>query len=244
MRNIMLKLSYNGTKYCGFQVQNELPTIALKLQDAIEKIFGVRYNIKGCSRTDSGVHANEFVISFKCDGNIPCEKLVVAMNTNLPDDIAVFDCEEVAEDFHARYNSKGKRYVYLIHNSQIRNPFMLDLCLEYRYKLNENLMNEAAQKFIGTYDFSAFCSANSSVTDFVRTIRACNVVREGDMIKVTVEGDGFLYNMVRIIVGTLLEVSQGKISPDDIIPIIESKDRTKSGITAPPCGLYLDKVFY
>lgn len=240
----MIKIAYKGTNYCGFQVQKNKITVAEKIQDAIEAVFHERYDIKGCSRTDSGVHANDFAISFKCGGKIPCEKIVAALNVNLPSDIVVKSAEEVSEDFHARYNSKGKRYVYLIHNSPIRDPFSENLCLEYKYKLDEELMNKAAAHFVGTHDFSAFCSAGSSVNDFVRTVYEARVERQGDMVKFTVSGDGFLYNMVRIMMGTLLYVSMGKISPDDIDKIIESGDRALAGKTAEAQGLYLDKVFY
>ncbi len=244
MRNILIKIAYCGADYCGFQVQKDKPTVAEKLQDAIEKVFHKRYDIKGCSRTDSGVHARDFAVSFKCDGSIPCDKIINALNVNLPADIVVKECEEVPEDFHARYNSHGKRYVYLIHNSTIRDPFLDKKCLEYKYKLNDKIMDEAARHFEGTHDFSAFCSAGTTVKDFVRTIYSARVIREGDMVKFIVEGDGFLYNMVRIMVGTLLSVSMGKIKPDEIPEIIDSKDRSRAGKTAESQGLYLDKVFY
>ncbi len=244
MRNILIKIAYCGADYCGFQVQKDKPTVAEKLQDAIEKVFHKRYDIKGCSRTDSGVHARDFAVSFKCDGSIPCDKIINALNVHLPADIVVKECEEVPEDFHARYNSRGKRYVYLIHNSIIRDPFLEKKCLEYKYKLNDKIMDEAARYFEGTHDFSAFCSAGTTVKDFVRTIYSARVVREGDMVKFIVEGDGFLYNMVRIMVGTLLSVSMGKIKPEEISEIIESKDRSKAGKTVESQGLYLDKVFY
>ena len=244
MRNILIKIAYKGTNYCGFQVQKNKVTVAEKIQDAIEAVFYERYDIKGCSRTDSGVHANDFAISFKCEGRIPCDKIVSALNVHLPSDIVVKSAEEVSLDFHARYNSKGKRYVYIIHNSLIRDPFLENLCLEYKYKLNEKIMNEAAAHFVGTHDFSAFCSAGSSIKDFNRTIYEAKVERDGDIVKFTVSGDGFLYNMVRIMMGTLLYVSMGKILPDEIDNIIKSKNRALAGKTAEAQGLYLDKVFY
>ena len=244
MRNLLLTLRYQGTNYHGFQVQKNAVAVAQVLQDALEKVLGCREDIKGCSRTDSGVHANMFCVSVKTHSAIPCQSLVRALNVKLPYDIAVTDCIEVPLDFHARYDCRGKRYVYQINNSPIKDPFSFRQVYDYRYPIDVQLCNRACQGFIGTHDFSSFCAANSSVEDHVRTITACGMVRQGDRVTFYVEGDGFLYNMVRIMVGTVLEVAAGQRSPDSIPQILQAKDRAAAGATAPAWGLYLDKVFY
>lgn len=244
MRNLLLTLRYDGADYHGWQVQDNARTVQSVFQEALINVLGERPDIKGCSRTDSGVHARKFCVSLKTDRTIPCKKLIPALNVNLPEDIAVTDCREVSEDFHARYSAKGKRYVYVIHNSPVRDPFLSRRALEHKTRLNENKMNVAAQHFVGTHDFAAFCSAGSKVTDTVRTVKCAKVEREGDIVRFTVAADGFLYNMVRIMTGTLLEVSAGKIMEDEVPDIIASRDRSRAGITAPACGLYLDEVFY
>ena len=244
MRNILLKIAYRGTNYSGYQVQPNSITVAQVLQDAIEKVFGKRLDIKGASRTDAGVHANDFAVSFITEKTIPTKNIVRALNVHLPDDVAVKSAHEVSMDFHPRYDVIKKRYVYRIWNKPYKNPFYSDLALHVPQSLNVELMNEAAGGFVGKYDFSAFCNVGCSVEDKVRTIYSCSVKNNGDFVDISIEGDGFLYNMVRIIVGTLMYVSQGKIKPSEIQDIIKSKDRKRAGVTAPPQGLYLDKVFY
>lgn len=243
-RQLLLTVQYRGTKYHGYQVQPNGITVAEVLQDAVQKIFGKRLDIKGCSRTDAGVHANGFRMSFYTTSGIPCDAVVRAMNVNLPDDVAVTDCREVPLTFHPRYCCTGKRYLYRIYNSLVKNPFLTDLALCYRYPLHEKQMDDAAQYFLGTHDFKAFCSAGSKIEDTVRTITAASVTREGRMVTISVTGNGFLYNMVRIMVGTLLDVSRGAFAPEDIAKILDSQDRSAAGATAPPHGLYLDEVFY
>ena len=243
-RNLLLTIRYQGTNYHGFQVQKNAVTVAQTLQDAMQAVLGVRDDIKGCSRTDSGVHANEFCVSFHTQSRIPCESLVRALNVKLPFDIAVTACREVPLDFHARYSCRGKRYVYQIHNSPVKDPFNWKRVYEYRYPLDEALCNRVCRDFLGTHDFSAFCAANSSVEDHVRTITACGMTRQGERVTFFVEGDGFLYNMVRIMVGTVLEIAAGSMEQDAIPRILAGKDRSAAGATAPAWGLYLDKVFY
>lgn len=244
MRNLKLKLMYNGKAYHGWQVQANADTVQGRIEAAIESVFGNRLTVYGCSRTDAGVHANEYFCNFRTEKNIPCNAVVKALNVNLPDDIAVLDCEEVSDGFHSRFNCKSKRYVYKIWNTEIKNPFLTHTAYHYKYKLNEILLDEAAKGFIGTYDFSAFCSAGSSVADTVRTVNSAFVVRQGDTVIFSVEADGFLYNMVRIMVGTLININECKIDKNSVIDIIESKNRLRAGVTAPPQGLYLDKVYY
>lgn len=244
MRNLLLTIKYLGTAYCGWQVQNNAPSVQQTLQDAVEKLFGVRENIIGCSRTDSGVHANMYCCNIRTVSKLPCEVVVRGLNAYLPDDIAVTDCKEVDYEFHARYDCKGKEYTYLIRNSSVPDPFTYGRCWQFNKYIDAQLLNDQANYFCGTHDFKAFCSAGSSVQSTVRTVKNFSVSRENDMIIFKVTADGFLYNMVRIMVGTLTDITLGKIKPDSITEIIESLDRNRAGVTAPPQGLYLNKVFY
>ncbi len=244
MYNYLFRIAYCGSNYKGFQVQKNGLAVAEVFQNAVEIVFGQRCDIKGCSRTDSGVHARDFCISMKSEKLIPCEGVVRGLNINLPSDVAVKSCEMVEEDFHARYNSLGKRYVYAVHNSHVKDPFNYGKVMEFRYHIDEEIANKAAQDFVGYHDFKAFCRAGSTIEDFRRTIYSAKVHREGDMVYFTVEGDGFLYNMVRIMAGTLIDITQGKLKADSIPSIIESRERTRAGVTAPPEGLYLDYVYY
>lgn len=247
MRNILLSLSFVGTEYRGWQVQKSEKTVQRTVQTALEKAFGTECAVTGCSRTDSGVHANMFCCCalLPCEANfIPGEKIPSAVNLFLPNDISVLFAIDVAEDFHPRYDALGKEYVYKIWNGEYRNPFMVGRALMYHRKLNEELMNSAADKFTGCHDFAAFMAAGSKITDTVREIFSSRVIRRGDMIYFVVAGNGFLYNMVRIMAGTLIDVSNGKISLDEIEYIIESRERKKAGATVPSEGLYLNRVFY
>lgn len=244
MNNYLLIIMYDGQNYHGFQVQKNAHTVCEALQDGMEKILGERPDVKGCSRTDAGVHANMFGVSFKTEKELDPAGFAHSLNAVLPEDIAVKECENVPIDFHARYEAKGKRYIYKIWNAPYMNPFLVGKALHYPAPLDENLLDAVACDFVGEKDFSAFAGAENTKEDCVREIYDCSVERDGDLVTVSVSGNGFLYNMVRIIVGTLLEVNEGKISPMDIEEIIESRDRTKSGRTAKPQGLYLDEVFY
>lgn len=244
MPNLLLTIRYKGTNYHGWQVQNNAISVQEELQNAIEKLYGSRLDVKGCSRTDAGVHANMYCVSFNAPFFAGEYHTVSALNTFLPKDIRAFECTEVGDGFHARYSSIGKEYIYLVYNAKYQNPFYSDFSYHFRYDVDLKKINKAAKHFIGTHDFASFCSACSDVDDTIRTIYTLKAEKEGDLIKFTVSGNGFLYNMVRIIVGTLLMVSQGKISPDDIPLIIDSKQRNKAGKTAPPQGLFLNKVFY
>lgn len=245
MRNLQLRLSYDGKHYHGWQVQDNALTVQEVFQDALTKVLGTCPDIKGCSRTDSGVHALDYCVSLKTDHSIPAQRLVRALNHFLPPDIAVYSCEEVDDVFHARYSCTGKEYIYKIWNHPIRDPFGDGYMLHYWYHLDETVLNEAAKHYIGRHDFTSFCTLDSrDKGDLTRTVTKAEVTRDGDMVTFTVAADGFLYNMVRIMVGTLLRVAQGKFQPDDIPKILEAKDRTAAGPTAPPWGLYLNQVFY
>ncbi len=243
---IKLNISYLGTNYCGWQTQKNAVSIQEKIQDAVENVFGKRYDVTGCSRTDSGVHANDFCCTVSVDNNtnIPETKLPLAINRFLPDDISVTNAEYVPDSFHPRYDIKYKEYEYLIWNSQSKNPFMADRAYHYPKKLDENIMNKVSKYFIGKHDFAGFMASGSSVVDTVREILYFEVRRKNDMIVINVAADGFLYNMVRILVGTLIEVSEGKISLDTIPDVIKSKKRKNAGFTVPPQGLYLNKTVY
>ncbi len=244
MRNLFLTISYDGSNYHGWQIQKNAITVQEVFQNAVQKVFCEKLDIKGCSRTDSGVHANMYCLSLKTDMNISNESVVRALNTYLPKDIAVNSCEEVDDDFHARYSVKSKEYIYKLYNGKIRNPFLEKYAFQYRYPIDVDYLNKEAKAFIGTYDYSGFCSAHSGVEDTVRTVKDFTVWREGDMVYFKVEADGFLYNMVRIMVGTLLFVSEGKIKEGELKEVILSKNRKKAGKTAPAQGLYLNRVNY
>ena len=244
MRNLLLTIKYDGSNYHGWQVQKNALTVQEVVQNAVERVFGKRLDIKGCSRTDSGVHANMYCLSFKTDMAIANEGVIMSLNTRLPSDIAVIDCVEVDDDFHARYSCTSKEYIYKIYNGKIRNPFTAKYAYHYRYPIDADYLNAEAQAFVGKYDYRGFCSSHSDVEDTVRAVKSCSVWREDDMVYFKVEADGFLYNMVRIMTGTLLFISQGKIGQGELIDIIKSCDRRRAGKTAPPQGLYLNKVNY
>jgi tRNA pseudouridine38-40 synthase len=244
MARILLTLRYDGTAYHGWQVQPNGVTVQQVLQDAVEAVTGVRSGITGCSRTDAGVHADMFCCTFDSDTALRGDKLCCALNFHLPRDVSVYAAHEVAEDFHPRYMAAGKRYVYRIWNGTQRHPVYDRYALHRKARLDEALLNRAAAQYIGTHDFAAFCAAGSDVQDTVRTVRACCVERQGDLVLFSVEADGFLYNMVRIMVGTLLEIADGRLDADAIDGILASGDRSQAGPTAPAKGLCLQQVFY
>ena len=253
LSKIFLDISFLGTQYHGYQVQPNAPTIQQKIGEAAKVLFGIECDIVGCSRTDSGVHANQFCLTVaekgktNLDTNIPPKMIVSAFNFYLPDDITVNKAEVVPDEFHPRYDVISKEYLYCIWNGNQRNPFMSDRCWHYPKKIDDEtlkIMNQAAEYLVGTHDFSSYMASNSKVKSTVRTIYSVSLTREGDMIYFRICGNGFLYNMVRIIVGTLISVAEGKISCEDIPSVTASHDRKKAGITAPPQGLYLNKVTY
>ncbi len=243
----LLKIAYCGTNYCGWQVQKNADSVQGTLCRAAEEIFGEGVKITGCSRTDSGVHAKEYFCTLEVPSSAPViqdNRVPAALNARLPEDITVFDAWGVPDDFHARYDVKEKTYEYVFDNGLQRDPFLLGRAWHISKALNENLMDEAAKGFVGKHDFASFMASGSSVADTVRQVKSAEVFREGKNVIFRVKADGFLYNMVRIMAGTLYEVSIGKIKPEDIPKIIESKSRKSAGVTAPPDGLYLKKVDY
>lgn len=244
MVNFKVKMAYNGANYHGFQRQDNALAVQQVVEEALEKLMGEKITIYGCSRTDAGVHAREFYFNFYTNSTITCRGIVFGLNPKLPDDISILSCEKAEADFHARYCCIGKEYEYIVHNSEIKNPFYKDTAYRYWYPIDEKKLQKAAQDFVGTHDFKAFCSTACEKENTVRTIHYFKVRRENDLVYFNVSGDGFLYNMVRIMVGTLLFINEGKIKENAIPCILKSKDRTKAGKTVPPQGLYLNKVYY
>lgn len=244
MRNIKLTIEYDGTNYLGWQKQKNGATIQGTLEEAIKLLTKEEIELVGSSRTDTGVHAKAFIANFKTNSTIPADKFREAINHKLPEDIVIIKSEEVDINFHSRYDAKGKTYSYSIINRDIYPAIGRNYLYHVKKKLNINSMKEACKYFIGTYDFSAFKSSGSSVKTSIRTIKDLHIDEKNEIIKIYVTGDGFLYNMVRIIVGTLLMVGNNKIKPEEITNIIESKDRQKAGICVPAKGLTLEKVYY
>ena len=245
--NYLLWISYKGTRYAGFQVQPNAPTVCAVLQDAMQAMFGCRPDVKGCSRTDAGVHARRFALSFCYTGKVPMQKIVPALNAHLPPDIRAVDIRSVPDGFHARYAAHAKTYRYYILNARVDDPFTYDTCHRVGAALNLAAMQAAAAQFIGTHDFSALCASGSSAAahgDTVRTITDCHVTRRGDEVDIEVTADGYLYNMVRILAGTLCEVGAGRLRAADIPAILASRDRSRAGPTLPAKGLFLKCVDY
>ncbi len=247
MRNIKLTIEYDGTGYHGWQSQINARAVQDVVSAALKKLTGEEISLSGSSRTDTGVHALGQVANFHTTSNIPADKFTFALNSMLPEDIAVVRSEEADMEFHSRFSAKGKKYRYLIYNSPFRSALLRRRAWHVFYGLDTGLMEKGARHFLGAHDFSAFMATGSSVKTTVRTINEISISTDkGDKELITLEisGDGFLYNMVRIIAGTLVQVGYGKIAPDEIPGIIESLDRKKAGKTAPAHGLYLVEVFY
>lgn len=244
MKRILLTLSYDGTDYHGWQIQPNGITVQEVLCSSLEKVLGVKTAVTGCSRTDAGVHANEFCCHIDCEDNIPKTAFVKGLNSVLPNDIVIKDAKEVPSDFHARYSAKGKEYVYRTINEKDVNPFYLRYTLPIRQEIDFDRVNIFCESIVGTHDFCAFSSSHRTVEDTVRTVSYCKMVKEGDFSNLYISADGFLYNMVRIIVGTALDVSSGRISPDCAALIFSQNKRDLAGKTVSAKGLFLNKVFY
>ncbi|MBQ9899183.1 MAG: tRNA pseudouridine(38-40) synthase TruA [Ruminococcus sp.] len=244
MRNLKVITAYRGTKYHGFQRQDNAVTVQATLEKHLSKVLNEPVTITGCSRTDTGVHANNFCFNVRTSSAITCRGFVRGVNGELPDDISILSCEDAPEDFHARFDCVGKEYVYKIHCSESKNPFAPDLMFHYRRPFDIERVRQAAAHFVGTHDFASFCADCTTVKSTVRTICSFRVENSGDSVFMLVKGNGFLYNMIRIIAGTLLDVNEGKLSPDDIPDILAARDRLRAGRTAMAHGLYLNRVFY
>lgn len=244
MRNIRLILEYDGTNYLGWQKQPKGVTVQGTVEEAISKLTKEEINVIGCSRTDSKVHAKRYVCNFTTNSKIPAKSFREALNFYLPEDIAVIEAEEAEENFHARYDSIGKMYSYTIINTKSRMPICRNFSYHVKHELNIDKMKEAAKFFIGTHDFKAFRNLGSSVKTTTRTITKLDILQEGEYIKIYIAADGFLYNMVRIIVGTLIDIGMEKKHPEDIETILKIGERKNAGKTCPPQGLCLVEVYY
>ena len=249
MARLRLTLRYIGTHYHGWQVQPNGVTVQQLVQDAIQHVTGVRAALTGCSHTDAGVHAKQFFCTMEAAegelrSTLPPEKIPFALRQYLPADVAILSARAVKEDFHPRYLPHHKEYEYCIYNAPILHPFYADRAWHCPVALDVEAMDKAARHLIGKHDFAALMAQGSVVTSTVREIFYCDVRKEGDLIIVRVAADGFLYNMVRIIAGTLAEVGKGKLAAEEIPTILTSLDRRKAGPTLPPQGLYLNRVVY
>lgn len=242
--NLALELKFCGARYHGWQIQKNAITVEETLSDAILKITGRRPELTGCSRTDAGVHALKYVANFRSETAIPPEKLPLAINTALPSDIRVYGCKAVDGDFHARFSAVSKTYIYKAYNSVVSNPFLENFAYHFPYEIDFKKMQTAAEFFIGRHDFSAFMASGGSQKTTVRNVLHLDIKKENELFEFTITADAFLYNMVRIIVGTLLYVGIGRIEADEIPKIIASGDRRRGGITAGAMGLYLAEVNY
>ena len=244
MRNVAFQLMYNGTNYHGWQVQKNAPTVAETLEKALSALCGEKIKVTGCGRTDAGVHAERYIANFRTTSTIPCDRFPLAANGRLPEDIVVCRAFDVAEDFNAIGSCVKKEYTYRIYNSRFKNPFYVNRAYFYPKRLDEDFLNRAAHMFVGTHDFRAVRSVGTETKTTVRTVYWCDVTRNGDLLELRVCADGFLYNMVRAITGTVLYAAEGKFAPEDIPAILESGDRTLAGPTVPPGGLYLTRIWY
>ena len=230
MRNLLFTITYDGSAYHGWQIQENALTVQEVFQTALQKVTGLSEDLKACSRTDTGVPARACCVSLKTESAVPPDRMLAALNHWLPEDVAVKSCREVPEEFHARYSCKGKEYCYEIWNHPVREPFLRGRALHYWYPMDEGLLDLAARHYIGRHDFTSFCTLDKREKgDLTRTVTAAKVERRGNLVVFTIAADGFLYNMVRIMAGTLLEVQQGRLMPEDIPGVIAARDRRAAG---------------
>ena len=244
MRNIALRLSYDGSAYHGWQVQKNEISVAETLETALTKICGHPVKTVGCGRTDAGVHALRYCANFRTDCRIPIDRFPLAVNSRLPGDISVSDAVEAPEDFNAIGSCLKKEYIYRILNSAVPDPFLQKRACFYPQRLDLSLMQQAARAFEGTHDFRAVRSLGTETKTTVRTVYWCRAEKEGDLITVSICADGFLYNMCRAMVGTMVYASYGKLLPEEIPHLLQIGDRRLTGPTMPPQGLYLNRIWY
>ena len=244
MRNIALRLSYDGTQYHGWQVQKNDITVAETLEKALTKICEHPVKVVGCGRTDAGVHALRYCANFKTDCTIPTDRIPLAVNALLPFDIAATDAVEAPDDFNSILSCIKKEYVYKLQNSRIRDPFLTSRAYFFPSALDIDRMKAAAKAFEGTHDFKAVRSVGTETKTTVRTVYWCEIEKTGDMISMSICADGFLYNMVRAIMGTVVYAGLGKIEPEAIPALLDEGDRRFTGPTMPPQGLYMSRVWY
>ena len=244
MEKLAIKIRYNGANYHGWQRQKRDISVQETLENALEALWGVPIKTVGCGRTDAGVHALKYCVSFWGETNIPLDRLPLALNAHLPGDIVVLGACAVEPDFNAINSCIKKEYTYQILNSPLRDPFMAPVSYFYPKKLDLARLEAAAACFVGTHDFKAMRSVGTVTKTTVRTVHHCMVETQGDLVKIKICADGFLYNMARAIVGTLLYVAQGKIEPGEIGALLKAGDRRLAGPTAPPQGLALSEIWY
>ncbi len=244
MRKLMLTVQYDGADYAGFQIQPNAKTIQGELQQALAAILGHPVKVHGASRTDAAVHALGQIVTFESSSPIPVSNLARAVDERLPMAVGVVEAREVGLEFDARHDARRKLYCYQIFNRLASSPFIGRYAWHITDPLDVQAMGQAAQALLGRHDFSAFCASGGSATDMVRIIDRLEVCRDGDIVRMYVQGDGFLYKMVRIIVGTLVEVGRGRWEPPAVAEILASQDRGQAGPTAPGCGLWLVRVTY
>ena len=245
MRNIVLKLAFDGKEYHGWQRQKNVMTVQQALEDALSRIYAQKITLSGCSRTDAGVHAREYYCNFFAEGKgIPCEKLPYAVNIEIPRSITVLEAKEAPQKFNTRFSNRGKEYTYEIWTANHQNPFLVGYAWHYPKKLDQEKMREGAKALIGEHDFRAFMAQGSKAKTTIRTVEYIYIEEEGQKLRIRIFANGFLYNMVRIICGTLVYVGNGKMQPREVSNIVKSLDRLRAGPTAPPDGLYLSRVDY
>lgn len=241
---VKLVVAYEGTNYCGWQIQPNGITIEQVLNETLSSLLGEEITVMGASRTDAGVHSLGNVAVFETHTKMPAEKISFALNQRLPEDIVVQESCQVPEDFHPRFSKSRKTYEYRILNCRFRQPLERRTSYFYHYPLDVSAMQKAAAYLVGEHDFTSFASVHAQTNTYVRMIYALDVVREGDMIRIRVQGNGFLYNMVRIIAGTLIQVGAGIKKPEDMESILAGKDRELAGPTAPAHGLTMIGLEY
>lgn len=239
-----ITMAYDGTNYCGWQIQKNGPSIHEEVMKAGARFMEEGFTVTGCSRTDSGVHALGYVALLVTEKDLQERRVAGALNNFLPKDIVVHQVERVDESFHPRYTSLNKHYRYTIYNNAYPIPQFLHYAHYNNRDLDVDAMNEASKAFVGTHDFIGFSSGKTTVEDTVRTVKSCSVTLKDHHIHIDIVGDGFLYNMVRIIAGSLIEVGVGRIEASDMASILASRDRTKANKTAPACGLTLVGIDY
>lgn len=244
MRNIKLLIEYDGTGYNGWQYQENGISIQQEIEDAFYRITGEKVKLIGSGRTDAGVHALGQVANFFTDSTIPGKKIKYALNNELPDDIKIIDSEEAELKFHSRFDATHKRYRYRIYTGEVERPMLRNYTYHFKYHLDVELMRNAAKDYIGTHDYAAFKGRRSVTKTTIRTINSIDIVKKGMIIEIIIDGNSFMRNMVRIMVGTLIEIGNGQRDKNSISRLFTSGDRNHSGFTAPGKGLFLDSVFY
>lgn len=243
-RRILLTVSYDGTNYAGWQLQENAVAVQQRVEEALEKLIHTPIRVTGASRTDAGVHALGQRFHFDTFSRIPADKYAFALNTCLPPDIRILSGREISGDFHARFDAQGKRYTYRIHNAPHASALYRNITAHVPYKLDFGLMQNALNDLLGTHDFAAFQAAGGTAKTTIRTLTDVQLIKEGDLLTLTVCGNAFLYNMVRIITGTMLDIGMGRKPADAFCTALETGNRLALGITAPASGLELTHVYY